>query len=86
MDEQTSDRSGCFPGCLYVLGLAAVTGVLLYVNGAMSLAVLRALSQSGPQWLRDPRAVQFLLFAMPVLLLVLQWMVFDLVLRVVRRR
>lgn len=64
-------------GCLMALGSAVVTCVLLFVNGSLVLAMLTAFSSSGPSWVRKPEFSQFMLFSMPVVLVVVQWMMID---------
>lgn len=86
MDDESPQALGCFSGCLYVLGLTLVASALLFVNGGMVLAVFRSLSHLLPSSFSDQRIVQFVLFVAPVLLLVLQWMMLDVVMRVIRRR
>jgi hypothetical protein len=56
---------------------AGITCVLLFLNGAVVMAVLRVLSSSGAQWARKPSVMQFLLLLIPVVLVVLQWMLLD---------
>ncbi len=86
MDEELPQAAGCFSGCLYVLGVTLVACTLLFINGGMVLALFRSLSDSLPSFFSNQRMVQFVLFVAPVLLLVLQWMVVDVVMRVIRRR
>ncbi|QDT10102.1 hypothetical protein K239x_20560 [Planctomycetes bacterium K23_9] len=56
---------------------ALITCGLLFINGALVLAVLRAFSRSGADWARDVRLMQFLLLLVPVILVVLQWKLLD---------
>jgi hypothetical protein len=74
---QVNNRSSVPAGCLYAFSSAIVTCVLLFLNGAIVMAFLRAVANSGAQWARNPRIMQFLLLLIPVILVVLQWMLLD---------
>lgn len=41
------------------------------------MAILTAVAKTGPPWVSDTRFSQFVLFAVPVLLAILQWKMFD---------
>ena len=86
MDEELPQATGTASGCLYLLGLALVACTLLFINGGMVLAVFRGLADSLPDQFSNQRMVQFVLFVAPVVLLVLQWMAWDFLVRVFRRR
>lgn len=73
-------------GCLIAGSVALLTCLMLFVNGSLVLAILTALEGQGPRWFRDPRVSQFLLFAVPVLLVVVQWKLIDYLRRKLRRR
>ena len=60
-----------------ILLSAMFTGAMLFVNGSVVLAFLRAFGRTGSEWARDPRITQFLLLSIPVLMVVMQWMVID---------
>jgi uncharacterized membrane protein YhdT len=64
-------------GCLIATGSAVLTGFLLFINGSLVMAILAAFAQSGPEWMAKPAFSQFMLFAMPVLLVVIEWMMID---------
>ena len=80
--EQTGEfrlggPSAVAAGCLQTLASAAVTCALLFVNGSLVMAILTAIAKTGPPWVSDTRFSQFVLFAVPVLLAILQWKMFD---------
>lgn len=77
-----SDVAG---GCLLAVGSTAVSCSLLVINGALVMAVLAALSASGVEWVRNDQASQFMLFSIPVALLIVQWMMIDYVRHVLRK-
>lgn len=73
-------------GCLMAFGSAVVTCGLLFINGSFVMALLTAFAASGPSWARKPEVSQFILFSMPVVLVVVQWMMIDYVRRRFRQR
>ena len=79
-------RSTIAPGCVFALASALVTCLLLFVNGSLALAFLKALAKSGSGWAHDPRLMQFVLLFLPVILVVIEWAIFDYVRRKVWRR
>lgn len=64
-------------GCVVALSSALLTCLLLFINGSLVWALLSALAKSGPSWLARPESSQFLLFLVPVLLVVAEWMMID---------
>ena len=64
-------------GCAFTLGSAAMTCLLLLVNGSLVMALLDSVPNTAPAWARKPEFVQFMLFALPVLLVVVQWITID---------
>lgn len=64
-------------GCLMSIGSAAVTGLLLFVNGSFVLAVISALSSSGIPLIGNPQVSQFFLFTLPIGMVVVQWLMID---------
>lgn len=64
-------------GCLFALVSAAVTCLMLLINGALVMAILDSIPNTAPTWARKPEFVQFMLFLVPVLLVVVQWMMID---------
>ena len=54
-----------------------LTGLMLYINGSLVMAVLAALARTGPSWASNPEFSQFALFLVPVLMVVAEWMMID---------
>ena len=71
------ERSTMTMGCVVSFGAAVLTGFMLFINGSLVMAVLAALARSGPSWASNPEASQFLLFLMPVVMVVVEWMMID---------
>lgn len=86
-DLQTIDRGTTAAGCVIALASALATSILLFLNGALVLAVLTAFADRGPAWVSNPQLMQFCLFTLPVVLVVAQWMMIDyLRTRLIRRQ
>ncbi len=64
-------------GCIVALGSALLTCLMLFINGSLVMALLNAYATSGPSWANKPEFAQFMLFLMPVVLAVAQWMMID---------
>lgn len=64
-------------GCGFLLWTCLATCVLLLVNAGIVGSLYSFLAPIGPRILRHPRALQFLLFAGPVLLLFFEWWLVD---------
>jgi uncharacterized membrane protein YhdT len=73
-------------GCLIALGSVALTCLLLLLNGSLVLAILDSIPSTAPSWAKKPEFLQFLLFLLPVLMVVVQWIVIDYVRSRFRRR
>ncbi len=77
-------------GCLMMSGSSLITFVLLVLNGALVMAILTTLSAAGVQLLQNEgakeKATQFVLFAGPIVLTVLQWKMIDTLRWIFRRR
>ncbi|MCO8122743.1 hypothetical protein NHH03_13430 [Stieleria sp. TO1_6] len=56
---------------------ALVTVTLLLVNGSLVLIALNTWAKQGPAWMQRPGFLQFILFAAPLLLTIVQWMTWD---------
>ena len=65
---------GCFTWTL-ILSTAAV---LFFVNGVVIGMIHAKFAPDGPSLLREAKVVQILMFTGPLLLLVIQWWLFDL--------
>ena len=78
MNKQPSDELGVtVAGCAIGIGSALMTCFLLYLNGSLVLAVISALSAGENDLLQDKRIAQCLLFLVPVILVVIEWMMID---------
>ena len=71
------ERSTIAAGCLMAMASALVTALMLFVNGSLVMALLSAFAENGPPWLSNPRFNQFVLFTVPVLLVIGQWIMID---------
>jgi hypothetical protein len=68
------------------LWTAVVAALLLLLNGSFALVVLRVMIDSGPAWLERPGPMQFALFVLPLVLLVVEWVAWDIVRGLFQRR
>ena len=75
--SKANERGVIAGGCLLAIGSALVTCLMLFINGSLVLAILSAVASAGPAWLSNRRFAQFMLFSLPVLLAVVQWMMID---------
>ncbi|TWU06406.1 hypothetical protein [Stieleria varia] len=73
-------------GCFFALVVAFVTAVLLLLNGSLVLALLNRVAKDLPMWMRRPGFLQFALFSLPVVLVVLEWILFDYLRSLFRKR
>ncbi len=78
----TLNRSSSnYLGCLPAIASALLSALLLFLNGAVVLAILNALSASRSPLIdlvvKNEKWTQFLVLCGPVALLVLQWLMFD---------
>ncbi len=79
MDEQ-SIRPGFVAttaGLLSGLLSAAVTALLLLINGSLVLVLLGSFASTAPAWLVREGFLQFILFSVPLVLVALEWMIWD---------
>lgn len=78
MSKQPSDELGVVTaGCAIGIGSALFTCFLLYLNGSLVLAVISALSQADETWQKNEQVVQCVLFLVPIILVVIEWMIID---------
>ena len=56
---------------------AVVSALLLLVNGSITLVMLGVLTDANPEWSQRKGVVQFALFTVPLVMLVVQWMIWD---------
>jgi len=75
--RNADERSTVTAGCFIAVGSAALTGLMLFINGSLVMAILQALASSGTLWVNKPAFNQFLLFALPVMMVVIEWMMID---------
>ncbi len=73
-------------GCLLTLLSAGLTCLLLLINGSLVMAALDSIPSTAPNWVKKPEFIQFMLFLVPVLLVVVQWMLIDYVRAKFRQR
>jgi len=71
------ERSTMTAGCVMAFASALLTCLMLFINGSLVMAVLTALARSGPSWTSRPEFSQFMLFIVPVLLVVAEWIMID---------
>lgn len=65
------------PGCLLATFSALVTALMLLVNGSLVMAILTALVKNDVPFVSNLKFSQFLLFSIPVLMAIGQWMMID---------
>jgi len=75
--SSVDERSTMTTGCVIAFGSALLTGFMLFINGSLVMAVLTALARTGPSWTSNPEFSQFVLFLVPVLMVVAEWMMID---------
>jgi hypothetical protein len=68
-------------GCLFATCSAMVTALMLLINGSLIMAILTALIKNDVPLVSNARLGQFLLFTIPVLMAIGQWMMIDFVRR-----
>ncbi|WP_404309203.1 hypothetical protein [Neorhodopirellula lusitana] len=73
-------------GCIMVFASGAISCVLLVINGAFVMALLSAFAAGGARWVENEKFSQFLLFSLPVALLIVQWYLIDTLRWILRRR
>jgi len=73
-------------GCLMISVSAVVSCGLLVINGGLVMAILSAIAAGGVNWVQNEKFSQFVLFAAPIGLLILQWMLLDTLRWIIRRR
>lgn len=75
--QRRQERSTVAAGCLFATGSALLTCLMLFINGSLVMGMLAALAATGPPFLNHEQFRQFVLFSLPVLLAVIQWMMID---------
>lgn len=76
---------GLLGGATAAFLFAGVTGVLLLINGSITLVVFRALADADPEWHERKGVTQFGLFAVPLVLVVTQWLILDVAVKLFHR-
>ncbi len=84
--RDSNERKMVTAGCLIGLASAALTCLMLFINGSLVMALLTAFAASGPSWANKPEFSQFILFLVPVMLVVAEWMMIDYVRTRLRQR
>ncbi|MEZ6089782.1 MAG: hypothetical protein R3C05_17490 [Pirellulaceae bacterium] len=78
MQQRTKFRDAA-GSVLFALSSVAFGCLLLVLNGGVIAALYYSMAENGPGWMKHHSFAQFALFAGPVLLLVFQWSLIDLV-------
>jgi len=73
-------------GCLVSSFSAVLSCVFLVINGAIVMAFLSVAASGGAEWIQNEKLSQFLLFGLPVALLIVQWRLIDTLRWILRRR
>ncbi len=85
--KSTADeRSTMTAGCMLAIGSALVTSLMLFINGSLVMAIVSAVQRTSPSWAGSVQLSQFLLFTVPVLFVILEWMMIDYVRTRIRHR
>ena len=74
---KTTSTPKLHTGCSYLLVVTLVACVLLVLNSFMVLAGLNAYQEYGPRELNEPRAQQAIQVALPVLLIFMEYWLYD---------
>jgi len=70
-------RQGERDGFLFQLRTVLLMCVLLVLNVAFVASLFRTAAREGPEWLRHPKAEQMILLIGPLIVLVIQWWLID---------
>lgn len=84
--DDADHRGSVAAGCAVAMVSALVTCFMLFINGSFVWALLSALANSGPSWASKPELSQFLLFLLPVLMVIAEWIMIDYVRSRMRHR
>ncbi|TWT76566.1 hypothetical protein CA13_70610 [Planctomycetes bacterium CA13] len=76
-ESRKREKTDALLGCLATLGSVSVTCVLLFLNASFVMAVMKLIEPQFPSWMDRPGTNQFLLFSIPVVLVVVEWMLID---------
>ncbi len=64
-------------GFLFQVKTVLLMCLLLVLNVAFVASLFRTVAREGPQWLRHPKVEQMILLIGPLVLLVIQWWLVD---------
>ena len=64
-------------GFLFQVKTVLLMCLLLVVNVAFVASFFRTVAREGPEWLRHPKVEQMILLSGPLVLLVIQWWLID---------
>ena len=73
-------------GFRFVLGTCAVTCVLLVLNGVLVASIYFHTSGTDSVLARYPKLTQAVVFMAPIVLVIIQWWIIDIVSRILARR
>jgi hypothetical protein len=72
-------------GCGGIVGSTIFSCLLLILNASLVIAVGQVLQAVGPSWIRTDRALQGIYYAGPLVMLVIEWWLFDRVADLIER-
>ena len=78
-ETQRHPHTPALRGCLILGATLFIASLLFVVNGVVIGMVYAQISPNGPPWLREAKVAQILMFVGPIVLLVVQWWIFDFV-------
>ena len=64
-------------GFLFQVKTVLLMCLLLVLNVAFVASLFRTVAREGPEWLRHPKVEQMILLSGPLVLLVIQWWLID---------
>ena len=80
MNDPQQPRPGTIAlsaGIVSALVSALITAALLLINGALVMVALGSVNAVTPPWMARDGILQFLLFSIPLVLVVIEWMIWD---------
>lgn len=79
-------KFGSYIGFFNALGVAAITGFMLFINGSFVLAFVTVLIKTDVPIIGNNKLSQLLLFTIPIFMVIVQWIMIDYVRSRVRLR
>jgi hypothetical protein len=70
-------RHGERDGFLFQMKTVLLMCVLLVLNVAFVASLFRTVARDGPEWLRHPKVEQMILLIGPLVVLIIQWWLID---------